>query len=178
MLIGLVNKPFQPKLNKSGQMKTNVQNEEMMNPFHENMGRIVQVETEEHSQKFVSIDKMAVHNLSLKQQTSSITNNKTSALNMFLQETNDNGKEHIIDLGNQVLYIGIIGKGGNSVKIRHAHEFWGSEESRICGEVLFSGVGNFLLAAEQISKTLLQFYERCVDKSSQGKTLLRIKWNF
>lgn len=125
MLIGLVKKPKRAKPAENGSIK---RNESIRNPFQENFSQMVQVETEEHSQKFISGDKNTAQNLSLRPQISSITNKKESALNMFLHEANEHGKEHIIDMGNQILYIGIIGRSSGLIR-RHFDQFRGAEES-------------------------------------------------
>ena len=79
-------------------------------------------ETTENSKKDISVQKREslkeLNNQKLVTQVSNIAN-KNSALTMFLQESRFfQNTGHIIDMGSQVLYIGIIGKEKNDIKAK------------------------------------------------------------
>lgn len=58
---------------------------------------------------------------------------KEKQLNKFLTYAKlENQASHIIDMGDQILYIGIIGKFGFCFNFRYFDQFWGLEKNGIC----------------------------------------------
>ena len=110
MLIGLVNKAPQSLRKKGESARVEVQETHSTEESSlKQPPKMVLMDTQENSNRNIGKQNIKTENVNLKNQFSNISNKK-SALNMFLQEQKflmNTG--HVIDMGSQVLYIGIIG---------------------------------------------------------------------